>query len=332
MQRLVVRGQPRTLGLGGYPLVSLAQAQDKAFAKRRLARSGDDPLAEKKKSKAIPTFEDAAARTIAVHRPELEGCAARGTMVASIRTYAVPHLKGRRIDEIASADVLAVLTPIWRAKAETARQLRQRLGAVMKWAIANGYRLDNPAGEALGQVLGRQSEGRLHRALPYVEVAEAIRTVGESNASEALKRAFEFLVLTAARSCAARLARWDEIDMAERLWTVPPERMKMGREHRVPLSARALEVLDAARERTGGTGWVFSNPRGGTLSASTLSSLLTKLGIAAVPTDSGRASTAEPRSERMPRAKSSIGRWPTWRRTRRGRLMPAQTFSNASGS
>ncbi len=153
----------------------------------------------------------------------------------------------------------------------------------MKCAIANGYRLDNPAGGDLGQVLGRQREGRHHRALPYAEVAEAIRTVRESNAGEALKEAFEFLVLTAARSREARLARWDEIDMAERLWTVPPERMKMWREHPVPLSARALEILDAARERTGGAGWVFSNPRGGTLSASTLSSLLTKLRITAVP-------------------------------------------------
>ena len=156
----------------------------------------------------------------------------------------MPRIGDRRIDEVTSADVLAVLTPIWHAKAETARQLRQRLGAVMKWAIANGYRLDNPAGEGVGQMLGRQREGRHHRALPYAEVAEAIRTVGESNAGEALKRAFEFLVLTAARSREARLVRWDEIDMAERLWAVPQG-------FRSSFDGWASEPANAAREVIG---------------------------------------------------------------------------------
>ncbi len=114
-QRLVVGGQPRTLGLGGYPLVSLAEARDKAFANRRLARTGGDTLAEKKKSKTIPTFEDAAARTIAVHRAGWKDPRREAQLWHRIRTYAAPHLGGRRIDEIASADVSAVLTPIWHA-------------------------------------------------------------------------------------------------------------------------------------------------------------------------------------------------------------------------
>ena len=122
----------------------------------------------------------------------------------------------------------------------------------MKWAIAQGHRLDNPAGEVLGQVLGRQPEIRHHRALPYEEIPDALRTVWESNAAEVSKLAFEFLVLTAARSGEVRLARWNEMDLVERLWTIPAERMKMAREHRVPLSGRTLEILARARSRTGG--------------------------------------------------------------------------------
>ena len=132
-------------------------------------------------------------------------------------------------------------------------------------------------------MLGRQPEIQHHRALPYEEVADAIRTVWESNASETSKLAFEFLVLPAARSGEVRLARWNEIDPVERPWTIPAERMKMAREHRVPLSRRTLEILDRTRARTGGTGLVFPNPRGQPFAAATLSHLLKKLGIVAVP-------------------------------------------------
>ena len=195
----------------------------------------------KRQSQDRPTFEEAAAETIAIHRSGWRSTTHEVQWRYLLQTHAFPHIGSCRIDDITSADVLAILNPIWHTKAETARRVRQHIGAIMKWAIAQGYRPDNPAGEVIGQVLGRQPEIRHHRALPYEEVAAAIRTVRESEASEVSKLAFEFLVLTAARSGEVRLARWNEMDLVEHLWTIPAERMKMAREHRVPLSRRALE-------------------------------------------------------------------------------------------
>ena len=144
------------------------------------------------------------------------------------------------MDWISSADVMAVLLPIWNEKHQTARRVRQRVGTVMKWAIAQGYRLDNPAGEAIGAALPKPGGiQQHHRALPYEEVADAIRTVRQSEAAVAVKLAFEFLVLTACRSGEVRGVCWEEMDLEAGEWKIPAERMKHKREHRVPLSLRA---------------------------------------------------------------------------------------------
>ena len=183
-----------------------------------------------------------------------------------------------------TADVLAILTPIWHDKPETARRVRQRIGAVMKWAVAMGYRPNNPAGDALGQALGRQRAVVQHmRALPHGEVADALATVRTSRALVTTKDAFELLVLTAARSGEVRLATWDEMDLNAGVWIIPAARMKAKRDHRVPFSGRALAILYDARRRSDGTGLVFRSPRGKPLSDMTLSKLIKELGIAAVP-------------------------------------------------
>ena len=141
-----------------------------------------------------------------------------------------------------------------------------------------GYRPDNPVGDVLGQALVQHM-----RALPHDEVADAITTVWASKASVTTRRAFEFLVLTAARSGEVRLATWNEMDLDERVWTIPAARMKAKRDHRVPLSARAMAILTDAGGRREGTGLVFPNPRGKPLSDKRLSKLIKALGIAAVP-------------------------------------------------
>ena len=261
----------------------MAEAREKAFSNRKLVRAGGDPLAVKRRSQGRPNFEEAAAETIAMHRAGWRSTTHEVQWRYLLRSYVFPHIGSRHIDEITSADVLAILNPIWHTKPETARRMRQHIGAIMKWPIAQGPRPDNPTGEVLGQVLGRQPDIRHHRALPYEEVAAAIWTVRESEAAEVSKLAFEFLVLTAARSGEVRLALWSEMDLVERLWTIPAERMKMACEHRVPLSRRELEILDRARARIGNTGLVFPNHRGQSFAASTLSHLLKKLGIGAVP-------------------------------------------------
>ena len=183
-----------------------------------------------------------------------------------------------------TADVLAILTPIWHEKSQTAQRVRQRISAVMKWAIAMGYRPDNPAGDALGQALGRQQTVVQHmRALPHGAVADALATVRASQASVTTKRAFEFLVLTAARSGEVRLATWDEMDLDAGVWAIPAARMKAKRDHRVPLSGRALAILHDVPRRSEGTGLVFRSLRGKPLSSVTLPRLTKELGIAAVP-------------------------------------------------
>ena len=212
VQRLVIRGTPRTLGLGGYAVVSLAEARDVALVNRKLARTGGDPLAERRHARGIPTFEEATATVLALHRPGWRNAKHATQWATTLRKYAHPHLGALPVSEVTTADVLTVLTPIWHDKSETARRLRQRIGAVMKWAIAKGYRPDNPAGDAMAQALPRQTVVRRHmRALPHREVAGAIQTIRASRASTPVKLAFEFLVLTAARSGEVRLATWDEM-------------------------------------------------------------------------------------------------------------------------
>ena len=142
-----------------------------------------------------------------------------------------------------------MLQPIWNEKPATAGRVRQRIGAVMRWAIAQGHRPDNPAGDAITAALPRNGRQTRHfKALPHGKVAEALATVRGSTGAEGIRLSFEFIVLTAARSGEVRGALWEEIDFEEAVWRVPGSRTKAGRSHRVPLSRRALEVLDEARE------------------------------------------------------------------------------------
>ena len=234
--RTVVRGRRCDIGLGGYPLVSLAEARAAAFDNRKLARAGGDPLALKRRPD-IPTFEDAAQTVIDIHKPTWrDGGKSAGQWSASLRQHAFPRLGTKRVDTITTADVMAVLLPIWTEKAETARRVRQRISAVMRWAVAQGYRADNPAGDTIAAALPKVGETRRHfRALHHTEAGDAIRAVMGSQASLSVRLAFEFLVLTAARSGEVRSASWSEFDMDTATWTIPGERMKGGREHRVPL-------------------------------------------------------------------------------------------------
>ena len=257
-QRLVIHGRQRTLGLGGCVLVSLAEARQAALENRKIARAGGDPLARRHISET-PSFEAAAATVIDLHRHGWRNEKHAAQWEATLRGYVFPRLGQRSVADITTADVMAVLMPIWNEKPETARRVRQRISTVMKWAVAQGYRADNPAGDAIGAALPRHNgkAKRHHRALPHEEVAAAIKAVRGSGAGIAVKLAFEFLVLTAARSGEVRLATWDEIDKDSKTWAVPASRMKAGLEHRVPLCDRALAILDEAQAFADGSGLVF---------------------------------------------------------------------------
>ena len=197
--------------------------------------------------------------------------------------YVFPRIGGRPVSEVNTADVLEILSPIWHVKAATAREVRQRIRSVLEWAIALDMRNDNPCDRVV-PVLGPQNDIVTHRqALPHKDVAAAIETVRAGSAQPAVRLAFEFLVLTAARSGEVRLATWDEVDRAGAVWTVPATRMKAKREHRVPLCGRALEVLDAARALGDGNRLVFAMRSGSSIASSTFPKMLQQHEVAAVP-------------------------------------------------
>ena len=283
IQRLVVRGRRRELGLGAVALVSLAEARELALANRKVARSGGDPLADKRRVQGVPTFAEAARRVVEQKRGGWRGPRHAYDWLRSLERYAFPRIGKRPVSEVNSADVLEILTPIWHAKAETARAVRQRVRMVLEWSIAMNLRNDNPC-DRLGPVLGPQNDIVTHRlALPHQEVAAAVETVRTSGSvAPAVRLAFEFLVLTAARSAEVRLATWDEMDVAGQVWTIAAERMKAKREHRVPLCGRAVEILEAAQSLGGDSDLVFPMRSGRSIAGSTLPKMLKYHGIAAV--------------------------------------------------
>ncbi|MDE0533337.1 MAG: integrase arm-type DNA-binding domain-containing protein [Albidovulum sp.] len=292
-QRIVVRGRTREFGLGGYPLVTLAQAREKALANRRVARQGGDPAESPWQARpppaapaarsAAPTFDEAAVRFIALQTPGWKnGGKSAFQWQYSLDQYASPALGSKRIDEIEPAHVAAAVLPIWGTKRETATRVKQRIGAVMEWAIASGYRADNPA-RSIAALLPNSPQARSrHRAIPHAEVGDAVRAVLASGAWPGTRIAFAFLVLTACRSGEVRGAEVRELDRSGEIWTIPGRRTKSGRQHRVPLSSGARHLLDASPLDCS-SGLLFPSPRGKELSDATMSKLLRSLGIDAVP-------------------------------------------------
>ena len=285
VQRLVIRGRRRELGLGAATLVPLAKAREQALANRMVARSGGDPLADSRRVQGVPTFAEAAQRVLEQKRGGWRGRWHAQSWIRSMERYAFQRIGSRPVSEVNTADVLEILTPIWHVKAETARAVRQRIRSVLEWAIAMDLRNDNPCDRVL-PVLGPQNDIVQHRqALPHKKVAAAIETVRDSKSAQpAVRLAFEFLVLTAARSGEVRLATWDEIDAAGAVWTISAARMKAKREHRVPLCGRALEILNTARALGDGPRrLVFPMRSGRPIATSTLPKMLQYHEIAAVP-------------------------------------------------
>ena len=291
VQRVTVGGKRHNIGMGSYPAVSLAEARELAAENQRMIRQGRDPLAEKRqaveelKRPAIPTFARAAEQVIEMRRPTWSNAKHASQWTNTLQTYAHPVIGRKPVDEITTADVLAILTPIWTTKPETASRVRQRLETIFDWVVFQGWRMDNPAGKGILRVLPRVSRLKGHHtALPYTEVPDALRRVRESTADEVTKLSFEFLVLTAARSSEVRLAQWLEIDLETGTWTVPPERMKARREHRVPLSHRCLEILSQAKGTDdNGSGLIFPSGKDGRpLSDMVYTTMLRRLEIPAV--------------------------------------------------
>lgn len=255
--------------------MTLADAREMAVANLLAIKQGKDPLAEKhqaseeNKRASTPTFAEAAKQVIELRRPTWSNGKYAAQWESTLATYAYPVIGSLQVEDIGSGDVLSVLTPIWTEKPETARRLRQRIETVLDWAVAQGWRSDNPAGRAVTRALPKHSRVKNHyEALHYSQVPAAMAKVRESNSDLITRLSLEFLVLTATRSSEVRLARWSEVDSETGTWTIPAERMKARREHRVPLSHRALDILLEVQQQNGqDSGLIFHGGRkGGPLS------------------------------------------------------------------
>ena len=290
VQRLTIHGVRRDIGLGGFPLVSLSEARVKAFENRKLARiEGGDPLAGKRKAR-MPTFREAAEKAHKANRARWRADKHAKNWLQSLKRYAFPSLGNIPVDRISGQDVLRILGPIWSTRTDTARRIRQRIRTVLGWCLAHGYVTSNAAAAGIDGALPVISTGAKNfRALPFGEVAAALETVEASKASWSAKWALRFLVLTAARSGEVRGATWSEVDLEAKEWRIPAERMKGHAEHRVPLSAEALAVLEQARTLDDGSGLVFPSPmrRGRPLSSMSLTKVLRDNGLATVATVHG---------------------------------------------
>jgi integrase len=290
--RYSIEGRARAMGLGSVELMSLVDARERALGLRRLLRDGVDPLEHRRSAKdaarleaaSATTFGDCARAYVAAHRPTWRGLRHAEAWEASLSNHAA-LLGPLPITAIDLAHVVKVLEPIWLSKRNTAARVRARIERVLDWATVRGFRKgDNPARWTghLDHLLPAQSATvHHHAALPYAEVAGFVATVRERD--EVSARAFEFLILTAARTSEVLNATWGELDAARRIWTISAKRMKAAREHRVPLSDRARTIILEMEKRAGTTtptgAFVFpAAASGAAYSGTTLLMLLRRMG------------------------------------------------------
>jgi integrase len=283
------RREERQMGLGSLDTVSLAEARDRAAAARRLRERGIDPIDEKRDQRAAQalaaarsmTFDQCRDAYIADNRAGWRNAKHAAQWTATLNAYVTPIFGKLSVQTIDVGLVLKVLRPIWPTKPETANRVRGRIERILDWAKVNGYRSgENPARWRghLDHLLPRRAKVRPvkhHPALPYSEIGSFVAELRQRDAVAA--RALEFAILTAARTGEVLGARWDEIDLEARVWTIPASRMKSRREHRVPLSDPALAVIkDMQRVRE--NDHVFPGSRRAVLSGMAMEIVLRRMG------------------------------------------------------
>jgi integrase len=294
--RFMLNGKAREMGLGPLHTIGLAEARERATAARKLRLDGIDPLDAKKAEKArraaeiaaAVTFKQAAENYIKAHRAAWRNAKHAWQWTATLDTHVYPVIGTLTIAAVNTGHVTKILEPIWSTKAETAARVRGRIEAVLDYAKARGWRQgDNPARwrghlENVLPARGKVSKVEHHAALPWKQIGAFMVELDKQEGIAAL--ALRFTVLTAARTGEVIGARWSEIDLKAAVWTVPAERMKAEKEHRVPLSDAALAVLrEAAKLRRGDADApVFPGGKGGTgkgaLSNMAMLALLRRMG------------------------------------------------------
>jgi integrase len=290
--RFTWRGRAKEMGLGSAASVSLADAREKAASARRKIAQGLNPIEERKRDGGIPTFGEMADIVLEMVAESSRNEKHKAQWKMTLETYAAP-LRGKPVDTITTEDVLSVLKPIWTAKAETASRLRGRIEKVLDAAKAKGFRDgENPARWRghLDHLLPKRSKlsrGH-HAAMPYEEVGKFVAKLRESGSLSA--EALELCILTAARSAETLGMRWSEVDLDKKLWTIPANRMKAGREHRVPLSPRAVSILRKLHQSKSGDFVFPGQARGKPLSNMAMEMVLRRMNLENVTVHGFRSS------------------------------------------
>ena len=289
--RYMINGRSRKAGLGSYPAVSLAMARETAAQFRQWLSQGIDPIDQRDRQQAeagivIPTFTSAAAKFILTNRHQWKNRKHAKQWISTIKTYARPKIGRRLVSEITTEHVQAILSPIWNSKTETAKRVQGRVERVLDWATAMKYRTgDNPArwSGSLDQIypspnkvkkLNNGGNESHQLAMPYQELADFYEILEGKDGNSA--KALKFLILTACRSGEVLNATWDEIDLENKTWTIPANRMKAGTEHRIPLTDKMIDILESLPRLSG---YVFAgNRHGRPLSGMAMLTMMRKIG------------------------------------------------------
>lgn len=282
--RYWVDGKPKVIGLGAAKDVPLAKARDKAERLRIQIRDGADPAADRIAGKAqkkveravtvaakVPTFEECGREYINAHEPSWSNDKHRAQWPSTLKMYVYPLIGKKPVNEIGIEDMVKVLKPIWTTKPPTAGNVRGRIDKILGWATAMGYRTgDNPASRdgplmhLLPSLSKVQRQQKHHKAVPYRDVPSVVANIRKLESTSA--RALLFTILTAARTGETLGATWDEINLDDRLWTIPAERMKARSEHQVPLAEEAIALLKTVpRDPVGKNPHLFRGQRAKTL-------------------------------------------------------------------
>ena len=259
--RFTLRGKAQEMGLGPLHTITLAEAREAATAARKLLRDGVNPIEHRRTARReqalaearYKTFEWCATEYHRIHEKTWKNSKHAAQWINTLKTYAFPKFGSKCINDINKEDILAALDPIWLTKSETATRVQQRLRTVLDWAGAKDYRKNSAprlweeiAG-ALPKLPSKDKRTRSFAACPHKAVAAAVKAIRQSPGGETQRQALEFIILTAARTGEVRGATWSEIDFDNARWVIPAQRMKAGAEHRIPLSRRALDLLEAQK-------------------------------------------------------------------------------------
>lgn len=289
--RFSLNKRAREMGLGSLSDWTLSEAREQARKYRQLLDEGIDPIAHRQTQRERNllataqrrTFEQCATDYRDLHASGWKNLKHADQWINTLTSYAFPIFGKKDVSDVSKADILAALEPIWTTKPETASRVRQRIRAVLDWAAARDYRQghDPHLWDQVAKALPATKDIKKSQhfaACPYSSVNEVLKAIKTSGASDTVKLAFEFVVLNASRSGEVRGAKWSEIEFENKRWIIPKERMKANREHRVPLSPRALEILELRKKNAGESELIFPSEKGKPYSDMTFTMLLRRRG------------------------------------------------------